>query len=100
MQLAGVFDQNDAIIGLRDFGQQRVGERGLAGRGATRDEDVLAGSNGGNQRLGLPASHDLRRNIICEREHRDGGFADRETWCGHDRRQKPLEPLARIGQFG
>jgi hypothetical protein len=57
-------------------------------------------SNGGNQRLGLPPGHDLRRDIIREREHRDGRLADREARRGHDRRQKPLEPLARIGKLG
>src|SRR5689334_8186926 len=34
LQLARVFDQNDAVAGLGDLRQQRVDERGLAGRGA------------------------------------------------------------------
>jgi hypothetical protein len=42
LQLARVLDQDDAIGGLGDLGEQRIGERGLAGRGAARDEDVGA----------------------------------------------------------
>ena len=42
LQLARVLDQDDAVAGLGDLGQQRVGERGLAGRGAAGDEDVRA----------------------------------------------------------
>ncbi len=32
--------EDDAIGGLRDLGEQRVGERGLAGRGAAGNEDI------------------------------------------------------------
>jgi hypothetical protein len=42
LQLARILDQDDAIGGLGDLGQQRIGERGLAGRGAARDENVGA----------------------------------------------------------
>ena len=42
LQLARVLDQDDAVGGLGDLGEQRVDERGLAGRGAAGDEDVLA----------------------------------------------------------
>ena len=41
LQLAGILDQHDAIGGFGDLGEQRVGERGLAGRGAAGDQDVL-----------------------------------------------------------
>src|SRR3546814_6660862 len=37
--------------------------------------------------------------IIVEREHRDGGFADREAGRGHHRWQQPFEPLAGLGQL-
>ena len=40
LQLAGILDQHDAVAGLGDLGQQRIGQRGLAGRGAAGDEDV------------------------------------------------------------
>ena len=39
-------------------------------------------------------------DIIAKREHGDGGLADRESRCGDDRRQKPLEPFSRFGEFG
>ena len=42
LELAGVLDQHDAIGCLGDFGEQRVDERGLAGRCAARDQDVAA----------------------------------------------------------
>ena len=53
LQLARVLDQHHAIGGLGDLGEQRVGERGLAGRGAAGDEDVLALGDGLAQHLGL-----------------------------------------------
>ena len=53
LQLARILDQHDAIGCLGDLGEQRVGERGLAGRGAAGDEDVLARGDGCAQRLGL-----------------------------------------------
>ena len=46
LQLAGILDQHHAIGGLGDLGEQRVGERGLAGRGAAGDEDVAALGDG------------------------------------------------------
>jgi hypothetical protein len=49
LQLARILDQDDAIGGLGDFGQQRIGERGLAGRGAAGDENV--GADGGLRRI-------------------------------------------------
>ncbi len=42
LQLARVFDQHHAVAGLGDLREQRVDERGLAGRCAAGDEDVLA----------------------------------------------------------
>ena len=50
LQLAGILDQHDAIGGLCDFGEQRVGERGLAGGGAAGDQDVAALGDGRAQR--------------------------------------------------
>ena len=42
LQLARVLDQDDAVRGLGDLRQQRIGQGRLAGRGAARDEDVGA----------------------------------------------------------
>jgi hypothetical protein len=53
LQLARVLDDDDAIRGLGDLGQQRIGQRGLAGGGAARDEDVGARSTACAQRRGL-----------------------------------------------
>ena len=53
LQFAGILDQHDAIGSLCDLGQQRIGERGLAGRGAAGDQDIAAIRDGGAQRLGL-----------------------------------------------
>ena len=41
LQLARILDQHHAIAGLRDLGEQRVDQGGLAGRGAAGDEDVV-----------------------------------------------------------
>ena len=40
LQLAGILDQHDAVGRLGDFGEERIGQRGLAGRGAAGDQDV------------------------------------------------------------
>ena len=100
LKLARVFDQDDAVGGLGDFGQERVDQRGLAAAGPARDEDVGAGSDACPQRRGLGRQHDPGRRIVVEREHRDGGLADREGGRGDDGRQQPLEPLAAFGQLG
>jgi hypothetical protein len=42
LQLARILDQHHPVAGLGDLGEQRVDQRGLAGRGAAGDEDVLA----------------------------------------------------------
>ena len=100
LQLAGVLDQHDPVGGLGDLGQQRVGERRLAGRGAAGDEDVLAFCDGGAQHRGLAASHDAGGDIVVEREDGDGGLADRKGRRRDHRRQQALEPLSRLGQLG
>ena len=53
MQLARILDQHHAVAGLGDLGEQRVDQRGLAGRGAAGDEDVLALAHRDAQQLGL-----------------------------------------------
>src|SRR5882757_4423646 len=39
LQFTRILDQDDPIGGLCDLRQQRIGERGLAGRGTAGDED-------------------------------------------------------------
>ena len=50
--------------------------------------------------VGLVGRHDAGRDIVVEREDRDGGLADREGRRRDDGRQQALEPLARFGQLG
>jgi hypothetical protein len=47
LQFAGVLDQNNPVAGLGDFGEERVGQGRLAGRGPAGDEDVLSLTDGG-----------------------------------------------------
>jgi len=100
LQLARVLDQNHPVVGLRDLGEQRVDQRGLAGRGAARHQDVGAGRDGLAQDLGLILGHDPGCNVVAQGKHRDGRSPDREGRAGNDRRQKTLKPLSRPGQFG
>ncbi len=89
-----------AVGGAGDLSQEGVGERGLAGRGAAGDEDVLAVSHGGAEHRGLAGQHDAGGDIVVEGEDGDGGLADRKSRRGHHRRQQALEPLSRFGQLG
>ena len=100
LQFAGVLDDDDAILRLRHLGEQRVSQRGLAGAGAARHQDIGAGGDGFAQRFRLIGGHDARRHIVVEREHRDGGFADGEGRGGDHGRQQTLEPLPALWQFG
>ena len=99
LQLPGVLDQHHPVGGLRNLGQQRVGECGLAGRGSACDQDVFLRSDRIDQRIGLPLVHDSGCDVVGERKHRDGGLADREARGRYDRRQQPLEPLAALGKL-
>lgn len=42
LQLARILNQHHPVAGLGDLGEERIDQRGLAGRGAAGDEDVLA----------------------------------------------------------
>jgi hypothetical protein len=99
LQFAGVFDQYDAVAGLRHLREQRVGERRLAVAGAARDENVAIAGDRGRQRHCLGGRHDAGGGIVVEREHGDCGFADREGRCRDDRGQQTLEPLATLRQL-
>ena len=46
------------------------------------------------------ACHDAGSDVVVEREHGDGGLADREGRRRDHRRQQSLEPLACLGQLG
>ncbi len=100
LQLARVLDQHDAVVGLGDFGEQRIRQCGLAGRCAPGDENVASLGDRQSKHVRLVGGHDAGGDIVAEREDRDGGLADGEGRGGNDRRQKPLEPLPRLGQLG
>ena len=97
LKLARIFDDDDAIRGFGDFCQQRVGQRGLAGAGAFRDEDVGARDDALAQSLGLAGGHDPGGDIVFEREYRDSGLADRESRGRNDGRQQAFKPLPCLG---
>src|SRR6516162_10664184 len=59
---------------------------------------VLASS--ASSALVLVYCHDAGGDVVIQREHGDGGFADREGRSCDHRRQKAFEPLACLGQFG
>lgn len=80
MQLAGVFDDDDAVSRLRDLGQQGVDQGGLAGAGSAGDEDVGARCDRLPEDDGLVGRHNARGDIVVE--HKDG-HGDR---CRYDRR--------------
>ena len=95
LQLARVLDQDHPLVAFRDFGQQRIGERGLARRRAAGDQDVAPLAHGLPQRIGLQRQHDAVGDIVGQRVEFCGRLADGEAWRQHDRRQQPLEALAR-----
>ena len=93
LQLAGILDQDDAICGLGDFGQERIGERRLSGRRTAGNQDVFSFLDGKAQHIGVPLRHDPGGDVIGKREDGDGRLSDGESWCGDDRRQQSLEAL-------
>lgn len=85
MQYARVFDQDHAVITPRDFDQERVGERGLAGRAspaATKDI-VSLGDGLAQERRG----HDVGAGVV-ECEDCDGGIVDGKSGSRQDRQHK------------
>ncbi len=86
-QFARIFDQHHPIGGAGALGEQRVGEGGLAGRGATGDQDILAGGNSLAQYRRLARGHDAGGDIVVEGERRQ------RRACGW-RRSAPRRPAA------
>jgi hypothetical protein len=100
LQLASVLDQNNPVAGLGDFGEERVDQGRLAGRGPAGDQYVLSVANASAEQLGLRTRHDAGLDVIAEGEDSDGGPPDREAGRGDYRRHEPLEPLPCLGQLG
>ena len=65
-----------------------------------RDEDIAALGHSPPEHRRLRRRHDSSGRVIIEREDSDRGLADRERRRRHDGRQKTLEPIFRVGQFG
>jgi hypothetical protein len=99
LEFAGVLDQHDPIGGLCDLRQQCIGEGGLASRGAAGHQDIAAIGNGCAQCFGLARTHNAGGHVVVEGEDRDSGFADREGWRRHHRREQAFKALAGFGQF-
>ena len=88
LKLAGVLDQHHPVGGFRDLGEKSVGEGCLTGRGAAGDENVAALGDCPPQDRRLSRGHDAGGDIVVEREDRDRGLADSESWRRHDGRQE------------
>ena len=99
MQLARVLDQDDAVAGLGDLGEQRIDQRRLAGRGAAGDQNVLPLQDGYAQEFGLTVRHDAGGDIIIEREDRDRRSPNGKARRRYHGRHQPLEPLPAFRQF-
>ena len=100
LKFAGILYQHHPIGGLCDFGQQRIGECGLSGRGATGHQDIAAIGNGRTECLGLRRAHDAGGDVVIEGKNSDRRFAYREGRRCHDRREQALKPLAGFWQLG
>ena len=94
-----IFDQHNAIGRFCDFGQERIGQRGLAGRGTARHENVLACSNSVPETFSLSGSQDAGGDIVVEGEDADSRLANGEGWSGDHGGQQHLETLACLGQL-
>lgn len=109
MQLAGVLDQNHPVVS--DLGQQGVGERGLAGTGAARHQDIPPVTHRLLQGVGLDRHHDVIGHVVGQGVDLGRRLADGEARRQRHRWQQALEafaPVARAapaaraarGQFG
>jgi hypothetical protein len=74
-----ILDQHNSVAGLRDFGEKGVDQSRLAGRRATRNQDVLALPDGGAQQVSLQAGHDPGLDVVTEGKHRHRRPADGKT---------------------
>ena len=100
LKLARIFDQHDTIRGLRNFGEQRVGERGFSSARTARHQNIFPLGHCTAEDLGREVRHDTGDRIIVKAEHRDGGLPDGEGRRCHHRRQQPFEALAGLREFG
>ena len=78
LQLHRVFEHDHAVAGGGDLVEQGIGQRGLAGAGATRDQDVLAFAHGTAQEGRLSLGQDAVGHVGVEPDQADRALAQRE----------------------
>ena len=100
LQFHCVFQHQHAVASAGDLGQQRVGERGLAGAGTAGDQDVLALAHRAAQELGLFRTQNAVAHVVGQADHTDGALAQGEGRPWRRWRQDALEALARLRQLG
>ncbi|CRO25462.1 hypothetical protein PAERUG_P3_North_West_16_VIM_2_07_06_05747 [Pseudomonas aeruginosa] len=100
LQLHRVFEHQHAVARGGDFGEQGIGERGLAAAGGPGDQDVLTLAHGAHQKARLGGGHHSVHDIPLQRDHADGALAQREGRPWRGGRQDALEAFARLGQLG
>lgn len=100
LQFDGVFEHQHAVASGGDLGQQGVGEGGLAGTGATGNQDVLPLAYCAAQEVRLAASQDAVADVAIQADDVHGTLAQRERRPRCGRRQDALEAFARLGQLG
>ena len=75
-QLAGIFEDDDALVAGGDLGEQGIDERGFARRSTADDDDVLAVDDGLGEHAGLEGRHDIGCDVAGQAEQYLGRFAD------------------------
>ena len=100
LQFDGVFEHQYAVAGGGDLGQQGIRQCGLAGTGASGDQDVLPLTHGMTQELGLPCAQDAVGHIAIQTDDAHGTLAQRKGRAGCGGRQDALEAFAGFWQFG
>src|SRR3546814_15187088 len=86
LQLANILDDYDPVIGAVDLGEQRGGERRLAGSGAAGVENVHPPGDRMPQRGGGSRRHDARVHIVVECENGGRRLADGKGRRSEERR--------------
>ena len=95
-----VFENDYAVAGERDLGEERIGERRLAGAGGAGDQDVASIPHRLAQARRLHLGHDAVGDVGGESDDGARALPNGEGRCAYDRRENTFEALARVRQFG
>ncbi len=87
LQLDGVFENDDAVAGAGDLGEQRVGERRLAGARAAGDQDVESFAHGLPQECRLGRRQNPVGDVVVEPDDPDRALAQGKGRARGDRWQ-------------